>query len=86
MDLSRKWLDARGRRVRTLKAGTYTVVIHDDSGIHNFELDGPHGKSWDFTSVQFEGTKTLRLKLSAGSYKAYCEPHESTMFQRFTVR
>ena len=81
-----KLLDASGKRVKTLKAGTYTVVIHDDSAQHNYELDGPRGKSWTFTSVGVKGTKTFTLKLAAGKYKAYCAPHESFMFQRFTVK
>ena len=80
-----KLLDAKGRLVKILKAGTYTVVIHDDSGSHNYELDGPHGKSWTFTSVGFVGTKTFTLKFVAGKYKAYCAPHEPIMFQHFTV-
>jgi plastocyanin len=74
-----------GKLVKSLAAGTYTVVIHDDSSLHNYELDGPHGKSWTFTSVSFKGTKTFTLKLVAGAYKAYCAPHESVMFQRFTA-
>lgn len=74
-----------GKLVKTLKAGTYTVVIHDDSGIHNYELDGPHGKSWTFTSVPFVGTKTFTIKFVPGKYKAYCKVHESIMFQHFTV-
>jgi plastocyanin len=49
-------------------------------------MDGPHGKSWTFTSVSFTGTKTKTLKLVPGKYKAYCAPHESIMFQHFTVR
>ena len=77
---------SNGKLVKTLKSGTYTFVIHDDAKIHNYELDGPHGKSWTFTSVPFVGTKTFTLKLTAGKYKAYCAPHESTMFQHFTVR
>lgn len=76
---------ASGKLVKTLKHGTYTVVIHDDAGIHNYELDGPHGKSWKFTSVPFVGTKTFTIKFVAGKYKAYCAPHESIMFQHFTV-
>lgn len=80
-----KLLDGKGRVVKTLKHGTYTLVIHDDSSFHNYELDGPHGKSWTFTSVGFTGTKTFTLKLVAGKYKAYCAPHESIMFQHFTV-
>ena len=78
-------VDSSGKKVTTLKAGTYKLVIHDDSTFHNYELDGPHGKSWTFTSVPFKGTKTFTLKLVAGKYKAYCAPDESIMFQHFTV-
>lgn len=80
-----KLLNNKGLLVKKLKAGTYTLVIHDDSSFHNYELDGPHGKSWTFTSIGFTGTKTFTLKLVAGKYKAYCAPHESIMFQHFTV-
>lgn len=76
---------AKGKLVKTLKAGTYTFVIHDDASIHNYELDGPNGKSWTFTTPAFVGTKTRTLTLAPGKYKAYCAPHESTMFQHFTV-
>jgi plastocyanin len=79
-------LTARGQSVRTLKAGTYTVVVHDDSAIHNFELEREHGWERELTDVSAVGTKTVRLKLTRGTYKAFCDPHESTMFQRFTVR
>jgi plastocyanin len=80
-----KLLSSTGKRVTKLKHGTYRIVIHDDSSIHNYELDGPHGKSWTFTTVAFKGTKTFTLKLPAGKYKAYCAPHESMMFQHFTL-
>ena len=75
-----------GKVAKTLKAGTYTFVIHDDSSMHSYDLDGPHGKSWTFSSASAVGTKTMTLKLTPGKYKAYCEPHESFMFQHFTVR
>ena len=75
-----------GKLAKTLKAGTYTFVIHDDSNLHNYELDGPHGKSWTFTSVPFKGSKFMTIKLGAGAYKAYCSAHESVMFQHFTVK
>jgi plastocyanin len=78
-------LTNNGKAVKTVKAGTYTFVIQDDSTIHNYELDGPNGKSWGFTSVGFRGTKTITVKLAKGKYKAYCAPHESFMFQKFTV-
>ena len=41
-------LGFNGTIAETLEAGTYTVVVHDDSQMHNYELDGPHGKSWTF--------------------------------------
>ena len=78
-------LTNKGKSVKTLKAGTYTFVVQDDSSIHNYELDGPNGKSWTFTSVGFKGTKTITVKLAKGKYKAYCAPHESFMFKKFTV-
>jgi plastocyanin len=78
-------LTNNGKSVKTLKAGTYTFVIQDDSSIHNYELDGPNGKSWTFTSVGFKGTKAITVKLAKGNYKAYCAPHESFMFKKFTV-
>jgi hypothetical protein len=78
--------DSHGKLVKTIKHGTYTFAITDDSAIHNYELDGPHGKSWVFTSVPFTGKKTKTLNLVPGKYKAYCVAHESQMFQHFTVK
>ena len=78
-----KW---NGKAVKTLKAGTYRFVIADKSPIHAFDLDGPHGFAKDFTTVRFVGTKTVTLKLKAGSYKYYCVAHEATMFAHFTVK
>ena len=79
-------LKQNGKVVKTLKAGTYKFVIADKSSIHSFALDGPHGFAKDFTQVPFTGTKTLTLKLKAGKYKYYCQPHEVVMFGRFTVK
>ena len=77
---------ASGKAVKTLKAGTYTFVIHDYSSLHAFDLDGPHGFSHDFTTVPGITTKTTTLKLKRGKYKYYCVAHESTMFHFFTVK
>jgi len=77
--------NAKGQLVKTLKAGTYTFVIHDDSSIHSFALDGPHGFAKDFTTVPFKGPKTATVKLKAGKYKYYCANHESIMFHFFKV-
>ena len=75
-----------GKAVKTLKAGTYKVAIHDKASIHGYSLDGPHGFAKDISPVPFVGTKTVMLKLKAGKYKFYCPNHESTMFGHFTVK
>jgi plastocyanin len=80
-----KLKNSGGHVVKTLKAGTYTFVIHDKSNFHSFALDGPHGFAKDFTKVPFVGTKTATLTLKKGKYKYYCANHESTMFGHFTV-
>jgi hypothetical protein len=79
-------LKLNGKAVKTLKTGTYKVVIHDMASIHGWSLDGPHGFAKDISSVPSVGTKTITLKLKAGSYKFYCPAHEPTMFGRFTVK
>ena len=73
-------LKMNGKSVKTLKAVTYTLVIHDKASIHAFSLDGPNGYAKDFTTVPFVRTKTFTVKLKPGSYKFYCPPHEPTMF------
>ena len=78
-------LTAGGKPVTKLEAGTYTFVITDKSPMHSYGLDGPKGFAKDFTSVGFTGTKTFTLTLKAGAYKYYCQPHESSMFGKFTV-
>ena len=80
-----KLKNSKGHVFKTIKAGTYTLVIHDKSNFHSFALDGPHGFAKDFTKVPFVGTKTATLTLKKGKYKYYCANHESTMFSHFTV-
>ena len=78
-------LKMKGKLVKTLKSGTYKVVISDKSAIHGWSLDGPHGFAKDISPVPFTGSKTVMLKLKAGAYKFYCPAHESTMFGHFKV-
>ena len=78
-------LTKSGKAVKTLKAGAYSLVIHDQSAIHAWSLDGPHGYAKDFTKIPFVGTKTIAVNFKAGKYKFYCPNHESIMFGRFTV-
>jgi hypothetical protein len=76
---------ASGARVRTLKAGTYTVVVRDLSAEHNFVLRGP-GVS-KATSIEGMGTSTWRVKVARGkTYKFVCEPHADHMAGTFRGR
>jgi plastocyanin len=78
-------LTMNNKVVKTLRAGTYKLVVHDMAPIHAFSLDGPNGFAKDFTTVPFTGTKTFTVNLKAGAYKYYCPPHEPSMFGRFTA-
>jgi hypothetical protein len=66
-------LKKRGVRVRTLKAGRYTIRVTDRSDVHDFWLKGPVRRN--ITGVGFEGTKTVTLTLRRGSYTYYCAVH-----------
>jgi plastocyanin len=61
----------------TVKAGAYTIVIHDKSNIHNFRLIGPGVNK--LTSVPWVGTTTWTVKLKKGIYKFVCDPHATIM-------
>ena len=75
-----------GKAVKTLPAGAYKLVIHDKASIHAWSLDGPHGYAKDFTQVSFVGTKSWTVKLTPGTWKYYCKPHEVMgMGHTFTV-
>ncbi len=78
-------LEKGGTKVTKLTPGKYTFVVSDKATIHNFSLDGPNDLEKTFTSVPFKGTKTITLTLKKGTYKFYCEAHESTMFGHFKV-
>lgn len=77
-----------GKAVTTLKAGSYSFVIADKANIHNFVLEKKKGGSFEkeLTAVPFTGTKTVKIKLTAGQYEFYCRPHESQMQGKFTVK
>ena len=72
-----------GKKVKTLKAGSYTVKISDKSSIHNFHLKGPGVDKK--TSVSGTGPTTWKLKLKKGTYKFVCDPHKAIMKGSFTV-
>ncbi len=77
--------DSKGKTVKALKAGSYTIVVSDKSPIHDFVIEGP-GVDKEITKVPFTGTKTATVKLKKGKYKYYCTPHESSMFGFVAVK
>jgi plastocyanin len=78
-------LTMNGKAVKTLKAGKYTLLVHDKASIHDFHLIGP-GLSKVVTSVPFVGTKTVRVTLKKGKYTFQCDPHAAAgMKGTFTV-
>jgi plastocyanin len=76
-------LTSGGKKVTTLKAGTYTITVQDKASDHNFHLTGAGlNKS---TSVAAKGTYTWKVTLKKGTYKYVCDPHKSFMKGSFTV-
>jgi plastocyanin len=74
-----------GKDVKSLKAGTYKLVVQDKASIHDFHLIGP-GLSKVVTSVPFTGTKTVTVTLKRGTYRYQCDPHAASgMKGTFTV-
>jgi plastocyanin len=67
-----------------LTAGSYTLVVNDQSSAHNFHLTGPGGVDVS-TSVEETGEKSFDIELQAGEYTFVCDPHASQMNGSFTV-
>lgn len=76
-------LKSGSKVVKTLPAGSYTIVVHDKSSIHNFHLTGPGVNKK--TSVGAVGTTTWHVTLKKGTYKYVCDPHKTIMKGSFTV-
>jgi hypothetical protein len=78
-----------GKKVKTLRAGKYKIVISDRSSIHNFTLERERPTSpkieKHITSTAFTGPKTIVMTLKPGSWRAYCSIHEAYMHQDFRV-
>jgi plastocyanin len=78
-DAARITLTQNGRKVTRLKPGTYRIVVSDTSDEHNFALRKVGGATRQLTAVDFMGTKTATVKLTAGRWEFFCAPHESFM-------
>ena len=71
-------------KVKTLKAGKYSITVSDRSNIHNFHLKGP-GVNKVISGTPFQGTKTVTVTLKKGIYRYVCDPHASVMKGSFRV-
>ena len=74
-----------GRKVSTLKPGTYAITVRDSATIHDFRLRGP-GVNKIFSTVAAVGTKTASVRLRPGTYRFLCQPHATVMHGSFVVR
>jgi hypothetical protein len=75
--------DATGKAVTRLDPGTYTLLVHDYSALHNFDLNGP-GVSVA-TGVDTVGDQTFTITLTDGTYFFQCDEHVGQMHGSFTV-
>jgi hypothetical protein len=75
--------DSTGAAVTHLNAGTYTLVVHDHSAIHNFDLSGPGVSA--ATDIAGVGDQTFTINLVDGTYFFQCDDHPTTMKGKFTV-
>lgn len=69
---------AAGKAVRTMRTGTYTVVVRDRSRSHNARVRAPGSNR--ATTVPFVGRQTWKVKLArAGTLRFLCDPHAAQM-------
>lgn len=78
-------LKSGGKKVKSVTSGSYRFTIRDRADIHNFHLRGPGVNRW-ITTVDFEGTKSVTLRLRKGTYRYQCDPHSADMKGSFKVR
>lgn len=75
--------NAQGQPVTHLDPGTYTLVVHDRSSMHDFHLFGPGVNVT--TDVGGIGDSTFEITLVDGRYDFVCDPHFTFMKGSFTV-
>jgi len=76
-------LTLKGKVVKSLKSGKYSLTIIDRSTIHNFHLRGP-GVNVD-SGVKTKRTKAFPITLKKGTYRFVCDPHPVVMKGSFKV-
>jgi hypothetical protein len=75
--------DPAGNAVNQIEPGTYTLLVHDQSDIHDFDLSGP-GVSAK-TDIDFVGDQTFTVSFAEGRYTYVCDAHFATMNGKLTV-
>ena len=75
--------DPAGNAVSQIDPGTYTLLVHDQSDIHNFDLSGS-GVSAK-TDIEFVGDQTFTVTFVEGRYTYVCDAHFATMNGKLTV-
>jgi|NGEPerStandDraft_6_1074524.scaffolds.fasta_scaffold79671_2 hypothetical protein len=74
-----------GKKVTSLKAGTYKITVKDKSTMHNFHLFG-HGINKK-TVVSTTSTVVWNVKFVVkGTYKFHCDAHPTILFGSFKVK
>lgn len=64
-----------GKAVKTMKLGTYTMVVRDRGRIHNAHVVAP-GFNRKTTPLTYTGTQTWKVSLrKAGTLRFLCDPH-----------
>lgn len=67
-----------GKAVKTMKIGTYTVVVRDRSRIHNAHVIAP-GFDRKTSPLTYTGSQTWKVSLKrAGAFRFLCDPHART--------
>jgi hypothetical protein len=76
-------LQRAGKKVTSLAAGSYVIVVRDRSKKHNFHLLGPGVNRK--TTVAGRGTVTWNLTLGAGTFSFRSDPQAKRLKGSFTV-
>jgi hypothetical protein len=65
----------KGRSVRTLEPGRYTLVVRDESTTQGFVLQRQKHKEITATGVRFVGERSRSVALAAGRWSVAAAPH-----------
>jgi hypothetical protein len=72
-----------GAKVRSLKAGKYTVTVRDRSASNDFHLKGAGVNKK--TGVGYKGTQTWTVTLRSGTYSFFSTPNQKKLHGSFRV-